>query len=179
MTHPQTPDSQTPDIWDGWSPRPERNGKSPHALQERHSPTTGVSLRGATGKQQAACLRRVADARLWDAMSQAQQDAAREIALACEVLGQGLGYAASNWERIPGARANNALECREKMVGFYVQWTARCREERISHSLIADILVYGFSCRALDRDQRVRAGTAKRNLLRGLSLYCKMKGWRA
>lgn len=165
------------DNWEGWSP--EKTGKTPHALQERHSPTTSATLRDAGGKQREACLRRLADARLWDAMTQAQQDAAHEIALACEVLGQGLGYASSNLERISGSRSNNALECRERLVAFYTLWTARCRQERISHSLVVDILVYGFSCRALDGDSRVRAGTARRNLVRGLALYCRMKGWPA
>jgi len=163
--------------WDGWSPDWKSERKSPHALQERHSPTAPVTLRDAAGKTRAGCARRVTDARLWDSLAAPQQDAAREIALACEVLGQGLGYAASNWEKIPGSRANNALECFERLVAGYVAWARRCGQEGISHSLVVDIVVYGFSCRALDRDRRAATGTARRNLARGLALYCRLKGW--
>lgn len=167
--------------WDGWKPdwQGKKNEVTPHALQESHSPTEPMSpQRTPQLRNLSDVRRRVTDARLWDAMSGAQQDAAQEIAFAFESMSQGLGFTTVNWERLPGCRGpNNAVECREKLLGDYLGWAKDCHRAGVSHSMIIDVLVFGFSCRALDRDRRVRAGWSRANLLAGLSLYCKMKGW--
>jgi len=166
------------DDWDSWKPDWRKRARGPHALQERHSPTQNVALHVTNARSKDAHRRRIVDARLWDAMSQAQQSAALEIARAFEMMGKGLGYATSNWERIPGCKgAHNAVEMHGRFISAYVDWTKRCHKEGVSHSMIIDILVYGFSCRALDRDRRVKAGEARKNLMEGLSVYCEMKGW--
>lgn len=162
--------------WDGWKPewQPHKAEVTPHMLQERHSPTEPVTTR-----QRSATQRRVTDARLWDSMTAPQQQAAQDIAFAFESMTKGLGFTTVNWERLPGATGpNNAIECRERMLADYVGWTKLCHSQDVSHSMIIDVLVFGFSCRALDHDRRVRSGWSRRNLLRGLAAYCKMKGWR-
>ena len=161
--------------WDGWKPewQPQKPEITPHMLQERHSPTEPVTTRSRTVAQ-----RRVTDARLWDSMTGAQQQAAQDIAFAFESMTQGLGFTTVNWQRLPGCRGpNNAVECRERILADYVVWTKLCHKEDVSHSMIIDVLVFGFACRALDHDRRVASGWSRRNLLRGLAAYCKMKGW--
>lgn len=169
--------------WEGWKPDWARGDASPHAQQERHSPTAPVPQRHAIvrrdGPRQEGPRRRISDARLWDSLSPAQQDAAHEIALAFESLGRGLGYAATDFERLPQARggAAGALECMEHLLNAYLEWTKRCKLARISHSMVIDVVVFGFSCRALDRDCGARRGAARKNLAGGLDIYCRMKGW--
>lgn len=168
------------DSWDGWKPdwQGRNDAATPHLLQERHSPTEPLTARQPQLRNLADVRRRVTDARLWDGMSGAQQDAAQEIAFAFESMSQGLGFTTVNWERLPGCRGpNNAVECREKLLGDYVAWARGCHRAGISHSMIIDVLVFGFACRALDRDRRVRSGWSRRNLANGLALYCRMKGW--
>lgn len=63
-------------------------------------------------------------------------------------------------------------------VSSYIEWAERCLREKISHAMAVDILAFGHSCRAVDRDRRLRAGTARRNLIEALALYCRLKGWR-
>ncbi len=173
MNTPDGTQTSSPACWEGWGIEKKKPQNAPHGLQERHSPTTDHALRGAGG----VYTRRVADARLWSSMSPVQQEAALEISAAFELIGQGLGYTASNWEKIPGTRGNTATEGREKILGLYSDWARRCKAAGVSHSLVIDILIYGFSCRALDRDRRARTGHARGNLLRGLDLYCALRGW--
>lgn len=177
-----------PDVWEGW--KPAWDGAAPHAQQEAHSPTLPVPERSA-GMERARkagipasaadvppqARRRLADARLWDSLPPQHQDAALEIACAFENMGRGLGYITSNWERIPGGGAVAAAFCNERLVRNYIAWTERCKEARVSHSMIVDVLVFGFSCRALDRDRGAHRGQARRNLAAGLDVYCRMKGW--
>ncbi len=137
-----------------------------------------MTLRQSPGRNLSAAQRRITDARLWESFSPSQQDAAQEIAFAFESMSQGLGFTTVNWHRLPGCRsANNAVEAREKLLADYVGWSRACHSAGVSHSMIIDVLVFGFACRALDQDRRVRSGWSRRNLLDGLNLYCRMKGW--
>lgn len=179
------------DIWADWrpewTPRPRRAPAAPgvaaaravsvHTRQETLHPTEAVRLRGAAGGEDVT-RRRITDARLWDAMSGAQQDAALQIARAFETMSRGLGYATSDWRRIPGAQgAGNAGAAQGRLVHAYVAWTKQCHREKISHAMIVDILVFGISCRRQDAERRLRRGAARQNLMDGLSLYCLLQGW--
>jgi len=191
MQAPQNNGGGDDNNWDGWKPdwapplnsrkkakKPVKTPATPHQQQEAHSPSAAVELRGARGTDSNSPRRRIVDARLWDAMSATQQDAALEVAFAFETMGRGLGYVTSDWQRIPGCRgAHNAVESHGRLIRGYVEWTVMCAKAKVSHSMIIDILVFGFSCRALDKDRRVASGFSRQNLLDGLSLYCEMKGW--
>jgi hypothetical protein len=170
------------DPWAEWRPQwssQKSPGKTVHDHQEQHSPTEAVTLRQPGQRNQQQGYQRIVDARLWEAMTGTQQDAALQIALAFETMGRGLGYVSSNWQRIPGCTGQgNASESHARLIHGYVEWTRRCQKEKISHSMIIDILAFGFSCRRVDQDRRMRSGSARRNLLQGLSLYCLLQGWR-
>jgi len=186
-------DAHKPDPWADWAPQwsPQKSTKrsrkkqqkttqkpaTVHDQQETHSPTQGVSQKISAERQQVRCQRRIVDARLWDAMTPAQQDAALDIARAFETMGRGLGYAGSDWERIPGGGGHNIAEAQSRLINFYIDWTKHCHKNRISHALIIDVLVFGFSCRAVDRDRRNRTGTCRQNLMAGLTLYAQLQGW--
>ena len=157
---------------------------TPFDLQEKHAPTRSAHPHGARrgtqdNIQPRETRRRIVDARLWDAMTSSQQDAACQIASAFEMLGKGLGYAQSNWQRIPGCRgAENVSEAHARMINAYTLWARECAREKISHAMIVDVLCYGFSCKMIDCDRRIRNGATRENLMKGLTLYCRLQGWR-
>jgi hypothetical protein len=166
------------DPWEGWNPAWGR-GATPHELQERHSPSIPVTLRAPQGRAAERSQRRITDARLWEAMTPGQQDAALDIARVFESLSRGIGFAVSDWMKPPAMRGGgaNPAEIHARLLNGYAAWTLRCRKAGVSHSMIIDVLVFGFSCQALDADRQVRKGRTKANLLKGLSLYCDVRGW--
>jgi len=160
------------DPWADWRP------SAPHRQQEKHSPTEPVVVRLSASRETQTAQRRLVDARLWDAMTPQQQNAACIIAFAFETMGKGLGYVSSNWQRIPGCHtASNAGEAHGRLIQDYILWSTACAKAKISHAMVIDVLCFGFSCRMIDRDRRQTAGTTRRNLMEGLDLYCKMRGW--
>lgn len=171
-------DASPADPWADW--KPQWHGKQPstHDRQETHSPTETVMLRLTASREVAVSRRRITDARLWDAMTPAQQSAAIAIADSHELIGRGLGYVASNWQRIPGCRSpSNVSEAHARMVSTYMDWAKACAKQKVSHSLTVDVLCYGFSCRMIDRDRRLRSGATRKNLLCALALYVELCGW--
>ena len=63
------------------------------------------------------------------------------------------------------------------MVNFYIEWAQKCARKKISHAMVVDVLCFGFSCRMIDHDRRLKNGGTRENLLRGLLLYCSLRGW--
>ena len=174
----QQEEAQAADPWSSWSPQWTGEKHTPHDIQEKHSPTQQVVVRLAAQRLLHQSQRRIVDARLWEAMTFIQQDAAIEIATAFEMMGRGMGYAANNWQRIPGCRsASNVAEAHALLINFYIEWAKACTKRKISHAMVIDVLCFGFTCRMIDHDRRLKTGGTKENLLKGLTLYCQMKGW--
>lgn len=166
------------DPWADWKPSWTRQDKTPHDFQEKRSPSKKISVRLTAERSVEKCHRRIVDSRLWEAMSAPEQEAALEIALAYETMGRGLGYVQSDWQRIPGCKgASQATEMHSRLINQYIDWTKACHKKKVSHAMIVDILVFGFSCRKVDHDRRMRSGSARQNLLAGLSLYSRLRGW--
>lgn len=174
------------DPWSDWQPSwTQPRGKAESAVritpqdhQEGRAPTKTVTTQTEKDGDIHTSRRRIIDARLWEAMTPVQQDAAICIALAAESMGKGLGFAASDWQRIRGSGTGNTSEAQARLIGIYFDWAQSCQKSKISHAMIFDILVLGKSCRHVDRERRIRAGSARANLMEGLSLYCKIRGWR-
>jgi hypothetical protein len=190
MIEDKTPQAPPPPIilpaedpWAEWKPlwtnkNRKLKNKTTHDIQERHSPTEPVTVRLTATRSAHKSQRRIVDNRLWEAMSSSQQNAALQIALAFELMGRGLGYVNSNWQRIPGCKGqSNVSESHARLIQVYTEWAAHCALNKISHSLIIDILCFGHSCRTVDRDRRLKNGSARANLMQGLSLYCRRMGW--
>jgi hypothetical protein len=181
---PPTLAAELSDPWRDWQPQwqaktrhtPTTPSDSPHDLQECHAPTQPVRISTSGARSQTVCRRRIVDARLWESFDDLQQQAAIEIAATFERLNRGLGFASSDWQRLPGSRQAGG-DGHTLLVGPYIDWTKACAREKISHSMTIDILCFGISCTALDRDRRVRAGTSRSNLMSALTLYAKLRGW--
>lgn len=176
---PRTPEAPAfKDPWADWKPRWGAGAPTPHDLQEKHSPTAPVMLRLAEERRLYKKRRRILDARLWDGLSPLQQDAAHEIAAAFEMLGRGLGYVSSDWQRIPGCRGpENVAEAHARIINIYISWAKCCTKSGLSHAMALDVLCFGLSCRKVDRDRRLKNGSARKNLMQALELYCSLRGW--
>jgi hypothetical protein len=156
------------DPWAEWKPQWTDKQQTPHDIQEKHSPTV------RTDQSQ----RRIVDTRLWEGMTESQQNAAIEIADSYDMMKQGLGYVTSDWQRIPGCRGpSNIAEAHARMMNFYMEWAKKCAGRKISHAMVVDVLCFGFPCALIDRDRRLKNGATRQNLMRGLSLYCELRGW--
>lgn len=182
------PVAVTPDPWQDWQPQwrqpaaPRRPRRTRHAApvaatvheqQETHSP----SRRDRTPEGERA--RRIVDARLWETMTDIQQEAAVLIAAGFEAASRGLGYTQSNWEKIPGSfgAGLDIGEAHLRLVGYYMDWARACIGKKIMPAIILDVLVFGHSCTAVDRGRRMRNGTTRALLADGLNLYCFLRGW--
>jgi hypothetical protein len=62
-------------------------------------------------------------------------------------------------------------------MNFYFDWARKCAQKKIHHAMVVDVLCFGLPCRLLDRDRRLKNGATRANLMRGLSLYCELRGW--
>lgn len=160
---------QSRDPWADWKPEWTGMKLTPHDMQEKHSPTE---------RQNDQRSRRLVDIRLWEGMTEAQQNAAVEIADSYDMMKGGLGYATSDWQRIPGCRGpSNIADAHARMMNFYMEWARKCAGRKISHAMVVDVLCFSFPCALIDRDRRLKNGATRANLLRGLSLYCELRGW--
>jgi hypothetical protein len=176
---PKEPAPASDDPWADWKPQWTGKKKTPYDVQERHSPTERVNVRLTAERRVQQSQRRIVDARLWESMTAPQQDSAIEIAAAFEMIGRGLGYVTSNWQRVPGCRGpSHAVDAHARMIRFYIEWAQMCAKRKISHAMVVDVLCFGFTCRMIDRDRRLKNGGARENLMEGLALYCEVRGWR-
>lgn len=175
---PPPPADLSQDPWADWRPSWTGKNRTPQDLQERHSPTEQMNVRVTPERQQHQSQRRIVDGRLWESMTAVQQDAAIAIATSFDMMGRGMGYVLSNWQRIPGCRGSaNVTEAHARMIKAYIEWAQKCAPRKISHSMVVDVLCFGFSCRMIDRDRRLKTGSTRGNLMQGLSLYCELMGW--
>lgn len=178
------------DPWAGWKPawttrhrgRRRKNAApaTPHDHQETHSPTEAVEMRLSAERTTTRSQRRIVDARLWDAMTPAQQDAALEIDFAFQLLSKGLGFRMSDPHRLRHGRSHGSeTERQARRIAEYFDWAKSCKRENLCHAAVIDILCHGKSCRESDRARRVRNGWSRSNLLEALFVYCEMRGWPA
>ncbi|USG59943.1 hypothetical protein NBZ79_12225 [Sneathiella marina] len=118
-----------------------------------------------TGKRRSA-----APERLFTQMSASQIRAAERIMLGFRLRTVGLGFRTQSFSRMPTSSGNSGAWHLELMRGF-VQWAARMQEQGLSVTAALDILVFGKSCRAVDKARRKRNGFAKENLMKSLYLF--------
>ena len=156
-------------LWEDWHPLWNKNSNTPHYFQEQHSPTKKIKNTNIHS--------RIIDLRLWNSMSAEQQDAALEISSAFETLTKGIGYTNSKWDKLPGSKNFNISELHADLINSYMKWAEECIKRQIKHAVIVDILCFGLSCYDCDKRRRIRKGKSKENLLAGLALYCKLRGW--
>ncbi|MBL1146621.1 MAG: hypothetical protein HND56_04735 [Pseudomonadota bacterium] len=156
----------------------EKRCQTPHDFQEKLSPTLPVRQNLGGGRSTVQHRRRIVDARLWDAMSPFQQNAAMALEQACYLLSRGLGYRISAPHKLNTGKTHFKETDRDaEKIAVYSQWVKKCKEQNCHHSAAMDILAFGKSCREVDRARKCRNGWARGNLFTCLDIYCQIRGW--
>ncbi len=150
------------------------------AIDNGPEPTEPVEvvLSHASGRKQATKTEvRIGDARLWHALTHAQQDAAVAIERAMTVLTGGMGIRIAKLERLNFKGGARPEEVYAQMNIDYMEWGRRCGLARINADIVRDYC-RGIGLERLASLKRMRRTTAREHLINGLQEYVEMKGWR-
>ena len=152
----------------------------PADWQEQHSPTEAVEVRIDHQRTKQTATRRKMDARMWDAMTRAEEQAAECILAAVLIRTGEVGIKARRFDRsVPGpdCSASDRAGRQADLLRRYDRWVQHARTEGLSPSDVIQIIVHGQSCGQQDRDRRQRNGTAKAHLIKALTLFAVQQGW--
>ena len=116
-------------------------------------------------------------ARLIDSLDQPQQDAVIDITLGFEGATRGMGMKISSYSQRMDVGLSNDDKLQD-LVKLYFKWATELQREKLSHAMAMDVIGYGKPLRDIDRDRGLRKETAKRNLIKCLDIYCKLRGWK-
>ncbi len=110
---------------------------------------------------------RKADRRLWDSFSDDQIRAAQLIYTGFKMRVSGADIRTQVFSCMPRGHFNLNNTSSDLLEKFAI-WSREAHESGISIGCILDIVVFGKSCREVDREHCKRKGFAKKNLLSGL-----------
>lgn len=164
------------------SRRRTRDGEwtAPEAWQESHSPTEDVKVRyrqdGAKRVDMILCRRRVVEARLWRGLDPSLQDAAVAIERGFSLVTRGMGHKPPSYELGNGGKGGYGDRDVDAMEDYWV-WAKEAVRQRVDHAGIILVLVEGMALAGLDMMRRKRKGYAKAELIEGLNLFCRLRGW--
>lgn len=136
----------------------------------RRPANNNIAATGKTKGRPAKKRYRVADSRLFTQMSVSQVRVAERITLGFQLRTAGLGFRTQSFSRQPTGNGNSGAWHLELMQGF-MAWALRMQDCGLSLTAALDILVFGKSCRAVDKARRKRNGFAKQNLMESLALF--------
>ncbi|WP_169568806.1 hypothetical protein [Sneathiella limimaris] len=106
----------------------------------------------------------------WKGFSDCQIKAASRLYGGFQRLYAGSGVRAQNYTFTPGSRGPYT-EPSHELEFIFSNWARYAGEEGIHVSAVLDIVVFGRSCREVDRTLARRKGFARKNLEDGLSFY--------
>jgi hypothetical protein len=152
--------------------------------QEFHSPTEAVeiTISLATRRVKESCRRRKADARVWNAMSPDQELAAERIlkgfllcggAIGCRTMPYNLSLTSGSMSSEEGFDTQY-IQMQVEIANRYREWTLTAQKGKISVGDIVGYLSGLDTLNDLDKFNRVREGTARKNLFEGIDLYNKL-----
>jgi hypothetical protein len=108
--------------------------------------------------------------RLWESLTEIQINSAQNIYLGFQGRFGELGYRAQNfmWTAKYTGKPEGRLD---RLIEIFSDWASHERGVRFDVISVLDLLVFGKSCRDVDKSLRKRKGFAKENLLSGLETY--------
>ncbi len=103
-------------------------------------------------------------------LSEGQLRAAELILRGFHLRTDGLGMRTQSWGGPPRGRGASE-DWQQALMRRFLHWAVAAQGEGLSVAAALDFIVFGKSCRAIDRERRRRSGYARRNLLDSLELY--------
>ena len=127
---------------------------------------------GRNLKRPRACsaMRRRSVPSLYSAFSREERRAAEMIAMGFECRTSGLGFRTQSFSDMPSC-AGRQEEWQVELMQSFMVWAVAVQAESLSIAAALDFLVFGKSCRTIDKERRKRNGYAKSNLLNSLKIY--------
>ncbi len=106
----------------------------------------------------------------WKSFSSEQVQAAQNLYYGFQRLYGGSGYRTQDYNFMPKVKSTSQV-WGDRYGDLFIVWAQRVKAERLSLTAMLEILVFGQSCRAVDKKLGRRKGYARKNLAAGLDLY--------
>ncbi|MCG8492269.1 MAG: hypothetical protein MI743_11685 [Sneathiellales bacterium] len=112
--------------------------------------------------------------KFWKSLSPSEFKSAQQLYYGFQLLVSGIGYRTQSFSGMPVTSMENTGHQSDIVSDFQV-WIVHARGNGVCLGAFLDLLVFGQSCREIDRSYRRRKGFAKDNLVKGLTLYLDLK----
>ena len=143
------------------------------------SPACGrnIKLRSRPGANPSGRLRKTdmkaREPRLFSMLTDDQVRIAEKISRGFHLRTAGLGMRTQNYSRLPSSTGNTE-DWQVELMRRFMLWAVRVQEAGLSLSAVLDVIIFGKSCRAVDRARKKRNGYARAQLNDALALYEKI-----
>lgn len=101
-------------------------------------------------------------------------DTAAELEQGHRALVRGMGYTVQEVHRIRGA-STNASEWLQALISDYLAWDSKCKEKYLSPIMCREVVIEGYSLNECDDRNKMRHGTAKKQMVDCLLLFAQMR----
>ncbi len=135
------------------------------------------SVRDARGRQQDERMRDGWIAKLFESLTDAQQDSMVAIERGFRMLTAGMGTKNISVEAMMMLRGRGTGTSSDYLVGDYIAWSRECQVRRFFPAIALAVIVEGHTCNEVDAMYRQRRGEARANLSRCLNTFCDLQGW--
>ncbi len=156
-----------------------RFGRDALDWQERHSPTVEIAVDDpeATRRVRRNLTRcRQSDAWRHNRLNGMQRDAEKEMEFAWRLRTNGLGAASPKYGT--GLRGNsNRIDLGSSVEASWIEWCRMVHGRRITLDAVTDCLAEPLTLAEVERKHRMRKGEAFDNYVKGLDLWCEVRGW--
>ena len=111
----------------------------------------------------------------WKSFSPEQIQAAQNLYYGFQRLYGGSGYRTQDYSFMPKVKSTSQI-WGDRYGDLFLTWVQKVKAERLSLVAILEVLMFGQSCRSVDKQLGRRKGYARKNLAAGLDLYDDLRG---
>ena len=111
----------------------------------------------------------------WQSFSAEQVQAAQHLYYGFQRRYGGSGYRTQDYRFMPKVKSTSQA-WGDEYTGLFLGWANQVKAEGLSLVAILEVLVFGQSCRAVDKQLGRRKGYTRKNLAAGLDLYEDLRG---
>ena len=147
--------------------------------QESHSPTEAIVNKISAERNTEITRRRALDSRLFDSLSQEQQEAMFAIRSAWEIMTNDVTIRTQQLGvRVQSSRhSDTETERAIRLQQDYRRWQSLCQQDGVVISAALDVIVWNATITSVDKGRGWKAPRGRNNFTRSLDLYCSMRGW--
>lgn len=151
----------------------------PEKLQERHSPTVEIAVDDpeATRKARRNLTRaRLSEAWRHNQLTSMQRDAQGEMDLARRADVCGMSAAVSKYSPL-GVHGHGGADIAIEIAETWTAWQQQASMRGVAVGVMVDCLSEPLTLADIERAHRLKSGQAMACYVRGLDLWCELRGW--